>query len=162
MIITLDPLGWQKPIAEQVSHGGVGFTCAVKNSHRMIHEALKNQFGSNHEREPRDAGFRQEKTRDKGNERVEGRCYPTGPAPDHMQDLLKSWPNAPSIGRSVNITTKESKETSEIWYYTSNHLRQLTRALQLGTKSLWHESMHCVRDIVFSNMTSAEFATAMQ
>src|ERR1700730_10321245 len=116
-IVTIDAMGTQKAIAEQVVEGGADYVLALKGNQGALHQAvidyIDEQLGGV-------LGAAQEPvTREKGHGREEARTYLQLPAPEELPGFLR-WRGLKSIGVGTSCCLRDGKETIEVRYYLSS------------------------------------------
>jgi predicted transposase YbfD/YdcC len=115
-IITIDAMGCQKDIVEQIVEGKGDFVIAVKDNQPKLKVAIENHFQHYLERDLEDLQYRCYETQDEGHGRIDERSYyltkvpkDFGPGPD--------WPQVKAIGYSLRLTSRpDGTLTSEIRY----------------------------------------------
>ena len=112
-IVTIDAMGCQKKIAEQIVKDGGDYVLAVKDNHPLLANAIKDRFAELHERDEfKDFGCRSHVTKEKGHGREETRIYFTMPVPDDIRAAHPEWAGLKSIGQAINATMRDGRETS--------------------------------------------------
>lgn len=153
-IITVDALGCQKSIAEQIISEGGDFTFAVKDNHPKLFAAIQQEFEAAYEAGFKEAGVRSRRTSEKGHGRDEERYYAVMSVPESLRGLTGEWPKVRSIGQSVNIVTKNGQETSDVRYYISSRPPKVSEFSGSVRKHWGVESMHWILDVVFGEDSS--------
>jgi predicted transposase YbfD/YdcC len=128
-IITIDAMGTQKAIAEQIVDSKADYVLALKGNQGTLHDAVIDYI----DKESRD-GFAKAKvrshiTRDTGHGREETRSYIQMPVPDTLR-ALELWKGLQSIGVVTSVCVRDGKETIETRYYISS--------LPVGVKRFAH------------------------
>ncbi|WP_244884951.1 ISAs1 family transposase [Singulisphaera acidiphila] len=148
-LITIDAMGCQKAIVEQIVDGGGDCVIAVKDNQPKLATAIQAFFLDHLERDLEDLHYRYDETRDAGHGRIDERSYylvkvPTDFAP------LKDWPWIKAIGYAVRITQHaDGTESDEVRYYLSSHYLSGKRFGE-AVRGHWSiESMHWVLDVNF-------------
>lgn len=118
-IITIDAMGTQKAIAEQIVDSDADYVLALKGNQGTLHDAVINYI----DKESRD-GFanvdaRHHVTEETGHGREETRSYIQMSVPDTLQELER-WKGLKSIGVVTSICVRDGKETVERRYYISS------------------------------------------
>jgi predicted transposase YbfD/YdcC len=126
-VVTIDAMGTQKAIAEQIVDQGADFVLALKGNHAKLHQAVVERFDGLAENDFK--GCRQHTTTETAHGRVETRCYVQVPAPGDLPDAAK-WKGLRSIGMAVSAVVRDGKETIETRYYLSS--------LPVGVKRFAH------------------------
>lgn len=151
-IISIDAMGCQKEIAQQIHRGGGNYVLAVKNNQPTLHQSISNFFLQRYEQDDfREHGCRQQVTTEKARGLVETRTYTVAPLPASMKKFARDWSGLQSIGQAITHTvTKDGKETSEVRYYISSRKAKVGEFAE-SVRSHWAiESMHWILDAVFS------------
>lgn len=128
-IITIDAMGTQKAIAEQIIQGEADYVLALKGNQETLHQGTINYIHEQYENDFADIDARQLVTKDKGHGREETRYYFHMPAPDDLPGL-ELWKGLKSIGVVVSHCIRDGKETVETRYYISS--------LAVGVKRFAH------------------------
>jgi predicted transposase YbfD/YdcC len=146
-IITIDAMGAQKAIAEQVVAGGADFVLALKGNHETLHQAVIDHID---EQLAEDLAHAQEHvTTEKKHGREETRTYLQLPAPEKLPGFLQ-WKGLKSIGLVTSCCVRDGKETVEVRYYISSlevDVKQFARAVR-GHWSI-ENSCHWSLDMTF-------------
>jgi predicted transposase YbfD/YdcC len=128
-IITIDAMGTQKAIAEQIIEGEADYVLALKGNQETLHQAIINYIYEQYENDFAGLDARQLVTKDRGHGREETRTYFHMPAPDSLPGL-ELWKGLKSIGVVVSHCIRDGKETVEKRYYISS--------LAVGVKRFAH------------------------
>lgn len=150
-IVSLDAMGCQKEIAEQIVKDNADYVLALKDNHPNLCEAVNQFFLQRHERDDfGDFGCRQHQTKEKARGKVETRFYMVAPVPVELRSVTRGWKNLRSIGQAITVTTDpDGKETSEVRYYLCS-IPPKVKLFARSVRSHWAiESMHWVLDVVF-------------
>jgi predicted transposase YbfD/YdcC len=147
-IVTIDAMGCQKEIAEQIVAGGGEFVLAVKDNQPKLHAALQQHFEERHAEGRRGRG-QHHATREKGHGRKEERHYYHTPIPPALAWIAKEWP-ARSLGQAISYVTRDGQETAEVRYYLSS-LTPDAQRLGHAVRGHWgiENSLHWVLDVTF-------------
>ena len=148
-IVTIDAIGAQKAIADQIIEQDGDYVFAVKDNHPKLAEAIRNHFGQVHEVGLLESGVRSKKTSEKQAGREENRFYAVCPIPDSMKDLTRHWPGAKSIGQAITSTTRNGNSTDEVRYFISSRPPRVSEFATCVRNHWSIESMHWVLDVVF-------------
>jgi predicted transposase YbfD/YdcC len=116
-IITIDAMGTQKAIAEQIIAGGADYVLALKGNQETLHQAVINSINEQLEGDLADA--QEYVTKEKGHGREEERTYLQLPAPKSLPGLL-AWKGLKSVGMVTSWCVRDGKETIEVRYYISS------------------------------------------
>ena len=153
-IITVDALGTQKSIAQQIITGGGDYTFAVKGNHKKLYEALQAEFTRAHDAGLVASGFRLKELSEKAHGREETRYYICASVPESLRAITEGWAGINSIGQAINVTIKGGKETIEARYYISSRPVKVTEFANSVRKHWGVESMHWILDVVFGEDSS--------
>jgi predicted transposase YbfD/YdcC len=150
MIITIDAMGTQKEIAEQIVDGGADYVLAVKDNHPTLHAAIAEHFDSIYDDEEK-AGTKQITRKNKGHGREETRQFTHSPIPESMSEIVKQWKDAKSIGQVNTVVYRQGKEVGEIRYYLSS-LPVGVKKFAESVRQHWsiENSLHWVLDMTFN------------
>lgn len=148
-IITIDAMGTQKAIAEQIIDSGADYVLALKGNQETLHQAVINYIDEQAQNEFADVKARMHVTQEKGHGRQERRIYVQMPVPDTLADL-ELWKGLQSIGIVVSVCVRDGQETVEKRYYISSlpvRVKQFARAV----RSHWgiENSCHWILDVSF-------------
>jgi predicted transposase YbfD/YdcC len=148
-IITIDAMGCQKEIVQQIVDGKGDFVIAVKDNQPKLKEAIENHFQHHLERDLEDLQYRYHETRDEGHGRIDERSYYLTKVPVDFAPA-EDWPEVKAIGYSLRITTlADGTPTSEIRYYICNRYLSGKRFGEAVRGHWGIESMHWVLDVNF-------------
>ena len=144
-LVTIDAMGCQKDIAEQIVEQGADYLLAVKENQPTLLEDVKRTF----EEAPRQA-LRHVKTVDEGHGRLEIREY------YQCADLSKlrtatDWPGLRSVGMVVSHRfVGPDQNSTETRYYISS-LNLGVKRMAKGIRSHWgiENQLHYVLDVSF-------------
>jgi predicted transposase YbfD/YdcC len=148
-LVTIDAMGCQKAIAEQVVAGGGDFVIAVKDNQPKLHEAIVGYFRDHLERDLADLRYRRHETSDAGHGRSDERAYFLTTVPPAFPGTAE-WPGIKAIGYAVRITRHDDgRETDEVRYYALSRYLSGKRFGE-AVRSHWGiEAMHWVLDVNF-------------
>jgi len=148
-IITIDAMGCQKAIVEQITEGKGDFVIAVKDNQPKLMQAIQNYFHFHLERDLEDLQYRYHKTRDEGHGRIDERSYYLTKVPADFGPA-KDWPEVKAIGYALRITEHaEGKVTSEVRFYICSSYLSGKRFGEAVRGHWGIESMHWVLDVNF-------------
>ena len=129
-IITIDAMGTQKAIAEQIIDGGADYVLALKGNQETLHQAVIDYIDEQLEGDLADA--QEHVTTEKGHGREETRTYLQLPAPEELPGFML-WKGLKSIGLVTSCCLRDGKETIEVRYYISSlgvDVKQFARAVR--------------------------------
>jgi predicted transposase YbfD/YdcC len=128
-IITIDAMGTQRTIAEDIVDGGGDYVLALKGNQETLHEAVIEYVNEQKQTDFANIGARRHITQEKGHGREETRHYVQMPAPKTLPGFGR-WKGLLTIGVAMLCCIRDGKETSEIRYFISS--------LALGVKRFAH------------------------
>jgi predicted transposase YbfD/YdcC len=129
-IITIDAMGTQKAIAEQIVAGEADYVLALKGNQETLHQAVINYIDEQLEG---DLSHAQEHvTTEKGHGREERRTYLQLPAPEDLPGFMR-WKGLKTIGIVTSNCLRDGNETIELRYYISSldlEVKRFARAVR--------------------------------
>jgi predicted transposase YbfD/YdcC len=148
-LITIDAMGCQKDIVQQIVAGQGDCVLAVKDNQPKLKAAIEAFFDEQIARDFEGLRYRQHETRDEGHGRIDERGYFVAKTP---RDFAPSadWPQVKAIGYALRFTQyPDGRETCEVRYYllTCNLSGQRFAEAVRGHWAI--ESMHWVLDVTF-------------
>ncbi len=148
-LITIDAMGCQKDIVEQIVTGGGDCVIAVKDNQPKLMAAIQAYFLDHLERDLEDLRYRYDETRDTGHGRIDERSYYLTKMPSDLGPA-KDWPWVKAIGYAVRITQHADGTVSdEVRYYLSSRYLSGKRFGEAVRGHWGIESMHWVLDVNF-------------
>jgi predicted transposase YbfD/YdcC len=118
-IITIDALGTQKAIAEQIIEGGADYVLALKGNQETLHQEILEHIDQHLDNDFADVAARRYQETDKGHGREEYRSYVQMPVPEGLRGA-GPWQGLRSIGMATLVCRRDGYETSEVRYYISS------------------------------------------
>jgi predicted transposase YbfD/YdcC len=118
-IITIDALGTQKAIAEQIVEGGADYVLALKGNQETLHQAALDYIGRHLDNDFAGVAARRHQETDAGHGREECRSYVQMPVPEGLRGA-GPWKGLRSIGIATLVCRRDGQETSEVRYYISS------------------------------------------
>jgi predicted transposase YbfD/YdcC len=118
-IITIDAMGTQKAIAEQIIDQKADYVLALKGNQESLHQAVIDHIDEQSKNDFADVQARRHTTKDKGHGREEIRSYIQMPVPETLRGL-ELWKGLASIGVVTSVCVRDGKETVETRYYISS------------------------------------------
>jgi predicted transposase YbfD/YdcC len=146
-IITIDAMGTQKAIAEQIVAAEADYVLALKRNQEALHQAVIDFIDDQLEGEL--ANAQEHVTKENGHGRQEERIYLQLPAPKALPGFL-AWKGLKSIGMATSCCVRDGKETIEVRYYISSlgvDVKRFARAVR-GHWSIENEC-HWSLDMTF-------------
>src|SRR6266446_689664 len=128
-IITIDAIGTQQDIAEQIIASEADYVLALKGNQETLHQAVIDYIDEQCANDFVNAQARQHVTKEKSHGRDEMRTYLQMPVPDTLANL-ELWQGLKSMGMVVSVCVRDGKETVQVRYYISS--------LPVGVKRFAH------------------------
>lgn len=116
-ILTIDAMGTQKRIAEQIIDGGGDYVLSLKGNHETLYRAVVEHIDEQLEGDL--SGAQEHGTTETGHGREETRTYLQLPAPAELPGFGQ-WKGLKSIGLVTSCCLRDGKETIEFRYYLSS------------------------------------------
>ncbi len=148
-VVTIDAIGCQKEIAQQIVTGGGDFVIAVKDNQPKLSQAIQDFFTDHLQRDLEELQYREYDTEDAGHGRIDERSYCLTRIPKDFA-LKNEWPWIKAIGYAVRLTIHaDGRETHDVRYYILS--RDLSgQRFGEAVRGHWGiESMHWVLDVNF-------------
>jgi predicted transposase YbfD/YdcC len=118
-IITIDAMGTQKAIAEQIIASDADYVLALKGNQETLHQAVIDYIDEQSANDFAGVKARRHQTRETGHGREETRSYIQMPVPQELPGLAL-WKGLKSIGMVVSQCVRNGKETVEVRYSISS------------------------------------------
>jgi predicted transposase YbfD/YdcC len=118
-IITIDAMGTQKAIAQQIVEGKADYVLALKANQEKLHDAVIEHITTQLENDFADVDARQHFVTETLHGQTETRIYTHMPVPKDLP-MLDEWPGLKSIGTVVRCYKKDGQEMADIRYYISS------------------------------------------
>ncbi len=96
-IVTIDAMGCQKAIAQQITQGQADYVLSLKGNQGQLHEDVKLYLDAKIDKGQADSGCARHETLDKGHGRIERRRYWITDAIDWLEERTQ-WPGLRCIG----------------------------------------------------------------
>jgi predicted transposase YbfD/YdcC len=146
-IVTIDAMGTQKAIAEQIVEGKADYVLALKGNHETLQQAVIAYIDEQLEGDLTDA--QEHVTTETKHGREETRTYLQLPAPEDLPGFLR-WKGLKSIGLVTSHCLRDGKETIDVRYYISSlevEVKEFARAV----RGHWgvENSCHWTLDMTF-------------
>ena len=162
-IVTIDAMGCQTDIAEQIVEGGADYILAVKGNQKTLHEGIVEFFCDHLEDNFVRVRASRHETFERGHGREEHRTYYICDVPENLPDAGR-WKGLTQIGMAISETVRDGKPCDDVRYFI---LSQKTTARRFGTliRSHWgiENSLHWQLDMSFNedqNRTRKDHAAA--
>jgi predicted transposase YbfD/YdcC len=148
-IVTIDAMGCQIGIVEQIVCEDGDFVIAVKDNQPTLKAAIETHFDEQIERDFEDLRYRHYETTDEGHGRVDERAYYLCKVPTDV-DAFDLWPQVKAIGYAIRLTRHaDGRETSDVRYYIASRYLSGKRFAE-AVRGHWSiESMHWTLDVTF-------------
>lgn len=151
-IVTIDAIGCQKGIAEQIVGQGADYVLALKENQGRLYEDTHGFFEYAEKLAYRRIEHDVEKTVNKGHGRIEIRQCWVISDPDYIGTLrdLDAWPKLQTIAKVVAERRTSDKTTIESRYFISS-LEKDAQLILHAVRSHWgiENSVHWVLDVAF-------------
>lgn len=148
-IVTIDAMGCQKSIAQDIVDGGGDYVLAVKDNQPTLHRTLQEHFLQLHETEFADADVRRWVTREKKHGREVERHYYIAPVPESLRGQ-SGWANLRSVGQVITFTQQNGNSSDDVRYFI-NSIPPRVKLFASVTRGHWRieNSLHWVLDVTF-------------
>jgi predicted transposase YbfD/YdcC len=148
-IITIDAMGTQKAIAEQIIDSGADYVLALKGNQETLHQAVIDYIDEQITNDFADAQARRHVTTEKGHGREETRSYIQMPVPESLRGL-ELWKGLKSIGMATLLCVRNGVETADTRFFISSlpvGVKRFARAI----RSHWsiENSCHWSLDMIY-------------
>jgi predicted transposase YbfD/YdcC len=147
--VTIDAMGCQKEIVEEIRDHKANYVLAVKENQPHLHEDLQEHFDPVVENEETLPPSQRYATDEINHGRHEQRFYYSTPVPEGLRNR-DAWRDIRSVGCVISNTTRNGEERGEVRYYISSH-KPNARRLAHAVRKHWsiENSQHWVLDIAF-------------
>jgi predicted transposase YbfD/YdcC len=115
-MVTIDAMGCQTEIAQQIVDAEADYCLAVKRNQPTLHQGIVDFFDDHLEDDFARTPMRHYETEENGHGREEFRDYYICPVPEDLPDRSR-WAHLKAIGIVVSNTHRDGKECSEVRYY---------------------------------------------
>ena len=148
-IITIDAMGTQKAIAEQIIESEADDVLALKGNQGTLHQAVINYIDEQSENDFATVTARRHVTEETGHGRQETRSSIQMPVPQSLPGL-DLWTGLKSMGMVVSECHRNGKQTVEIRYYISSLAVNVKRFAH-AVRSHWgiENSCHWSLDVTY-------------
>jgi predicted transposase YbfD/YdcC len=140
-ILTIDAMGTQKAIAEQIIASDADYVLALKGNQETLHQAVIDSIEEQSQNNFADVKARRYRTQETGHGREETRSYIQMPVPEELPGL-ELWKGLKSIGRVESRCVRNGKETVEVRYFISS-LRVSVKRFAHAVRSHWSIENAC-------------------
>jgi predicted transposase YbfD/YdcC len=149
-LVTIDAMGCQRNIAEQIVTAEADYVLAVKGNQPKLCAAIRDFFSEQLEDDLASVPHRRRETHEKGHGREDDRYYYLAKLPEDFP-LDEPWPHLKAIGMAVRVTrTKDGKETSDVRYYCASRYLSGAKFAE-AVRGHWgiENSLHWQLDVTF-------------
>jgi predicted transposase YbfD/YdcC len=148
-IVTIDAMGCQTAIAEQIVAQGGDYVLALKRNQGKLYEAVERVFATDHHTPSEEAALQYYETSDKAHGRVEIRRHWTTDTLDGLEQK-DAWAKLTCLGRVESERHLNGKVTIEQRYYIASLENNVERFAH-AVRGHWgiENSVHWVLDIAF-------------
>jgi predicted transposase YbfD/YdcC len=148
-IITIDAMGTQKAIAEQIIDGQADYVLALKGNQETLHQQVIDYIDEQSENDFADVPARRHLTQETGHGREEIRSYIQMPVPRSLRGL-ELWKGLTSIGTATLVCVRDGQETVETRYFISS-LPVRVKSFAHAVRSHWgiENSCHWSLDMTY-------------
>ena len=148
-LITIDAMGCQTAIAEQIVDSDADYVLAVKGNQPTLHQGLIDFFADHLEGNFTRTQVRRHTTEGKGHGRSEERWYYLCPVPEDLPDGSR-WQGLKAIGIAISYTQRDGKRCHEARYYILSRYLSGKRFVE-AVRGHWgiENSLHWQLDVTF-------------
>jgi predicted transposase YbfD/YdcC len=148
-LVTLDAMGCQKDIAEQIVAGGGDYVLTVKDNQQRLRQDIQTTIEQALDGRLPPASVSQHESRDRGHGREELRSYLVVSCLDHMRDRA-SWARLTVVGMCYHERTVKGKTSTETRYFIGSRPMSARRYGQT-LRNHWsiENSLHWQLDVTF-------------
>jgi len=149
-LVTIDAMGCQTEIAQEIVAAGADYVLAVKGNQPTLQAGIVDFFTDHLEDDFARTTVSRFRSTEKGHGRQEQRTYFVCPVPDDMPDRQR-WPELAAIGVTINDVLRGDKPSSETRFYILS--KKLTaRAFATAVRSHWliENRLHWQLDVSFN------------
>src|SRR5262245_13496979 len=115
-LVTLDAMGCQTEIAQEVVAAGADYVLAVKANQPTLHDGIEAFFLDHLVDDFARVSVSRRETEERGHGRQEHRSYFVCAAPEDLPDRDR-WPELAAIGMAVSDTMRGGKSCDDVRYY---------------------------------------------
>lgn len=148
-IITIDAMGTQTAIAQQIVEGKADYVLAVKGNQEGLQATTAAYINRQMESDFRNCGARRYVTKETSHGREEIRQYIQMPVPDDFPERDR-WAGLKSLGLVIRTSVSNGKESTESRYYISS-LPTGVKCFANAVRSHWgiENTCHWCLDVTF-------------
>jgi predicted transposase YbfD/YdcC len=148
-LVTIDAMGCQTEIAQEVVTAGADYVLAVKANQPTLHDGIIRFFLEHFDDDFARVKVSRHETRERGHGRQEHRSYFVCAAPDNLPDRDR-WPGLAAIGVAISDTVRGGKSCDDVRYYILS--KKLTgRRFGAAVRGHWsiENRLHWQLDVTF-------------
>lgn len=148
-LVTIDAMGCQTEIAQQIVAAGADYCLAVKGNQPTLHEGIERFFQEHLEDDFARVNVRRHHTQEKGHGRQETRYYFLCPLPEDLPDRDR-WAGLRAIGMVISNTRRGDKDCGDVRYYILSKYLAAKRFAE-AVRSHWsiENRLHWQLDVTF-------------
>ena len=148
-IITIDAIGTQTAIAQQIVEGKADYVLALKGNQGSLYQAATDYIEEQMQTDFADVDVRRHTTTETGHGRAETRTYVQLPIPKTLPGADR-WASLATLGVVISIVVRGGKETVDIRYFISS-LSLGVKRFANAVRSHWsiENSCHWTLDITY-------------
>lgn len=148
-IVTIDAMGCQKKIAEQIIEQGGDYVLGLKGNQGSLLDAVEETFANATTKDLDGADFDFHQTEESGHGRHEVRSYYTCSLLDRLPNP-REWEGLQTVGAVLSEVTTKGKTTTECRYYIAS-IENDAQVFANAVRSHWgiENSCHWVLDVAF-------------
>ncbi len=148
-IITIDAMGTQKAIAEQIIDSKADYVLALKGNQETLHQAVIAYVDQQLDSDFAGAQARRYRSTEAGHGREEVRTYVQMPVPEALRGQ-ELWKGLQTIGLATLVCRRDGQETGETRYFISS-LPMGVKCFARAVRSHWsvENSCHWSLDMTF-------------
>jgi len=148
-LVTIDAIGCQKKIAQQIVAGGGDYVLVVKGNQEHLLEDIQETVTQALDGELPAKLVRMHTTREEGHGRQEVRSCVVIQHVDGLRDL-KAWPKLTTVGMCRRDRTVNGQTSTEVWYFIGSR-RMAARRYAQALRGHWgiENNLHWQLDVSF-------------
>ena len=148
-VVTIDAMGCQTAIAEEIIKGGADCVLAVKDNQPTLHAGIAAHFLDHMEDNFAQIKVSQHETTERGHGRDEHRTYLVCDAPADLPDSGR-WKNLKRIGIAISETIRDGKPTDDVRCYILSR-KMSARSFGAAVRGHWsiENKLHWQLDVTF-------------
>lgn len=119
-VITLDAMGCQRAIAEQIVEQKGDYVYSLKGNQGSLHQDVREFLEAHESRGYQDGVFHFEEKLEKGHGRTEIRKYTFTATLDYQLETFHKWPGLKGVGKVESTRIVNKKESREVRYFITS------------------------------------------